>query len=165
MELSRVKILVNKYFDGLTSLEEEQELRRYFAQAENIPEEYQVVKMMLGTFDTLSHETPNREVNVHADIKRRKTFRLNMKWVASAAAAAAAAAILVGVAITLAPNSRNMEVSTETTPAYICYVNGVKVEDDKVAYAEANRILGSLSEDVQLAMAEVNRLTHYTIAK
>ena len=88
-----------------------------------------------------------------------------MKWVASAAAVAAAAAILVGVAITLAPNSRNMEVSTETTPAYICYVNGVKVEDDKVAYAEANRIHGSLSEDVQLAMAEVNRLTHYTIAK
>lgn len=164
MELSRVKILVDKYFDGLTSLEEEQELRRYFAQAENIPEEYQVVKMMLGTFDTLSHETPNREVNVHAEIKRRNTFRLNMKWVASAAAAAAAA-ILVGVAITLAPNSRNMEVSTETAPAYICYVNGVKVEDDKVAYAEANRILGSLSEDVQLAMAEVNRLTHYTTAK
>ena len=164
MELSRVKILVNKYFDGLTSLEEEQELRRYFAQAENISEEYQVVKMMLGTFDTLSHKTPNREVNVHAEIKRRNTFRLNIKWVASAAAAAAAA-ILVGVAITLAPNSRNMEVSTETAPAYICYVNGVKVEDDKVAYAEANRILGSLSEDVQLAMAEVNRLTHYTIAK
>ena len=72
---------------------------------------------------------------------------------------------LIGVAITLAPNSRNMEAPTETAPAYICYVNGVKVEDDKVAYAEANRILGSLSEDVQLAMAEVNRLTHYTIAK
>ena len=43
MELSRVKLLVNKYFVGLTSLEEEQELRRYFAQTENIPEEYQVV--------------------------------------------------------------------------------------------------------------------------
>ena len=162
MELSRVKILVDKYFDGLTSLEEEQELRRYFVQAESIPEEYQVVKMMLGTFDTLSHETPNREVNVHAEIKRHKTFRLNMKWMTGIAAAVA---ILVGVAITLAPNSRNMEVSTDTAPAYICYVNGVKVEDDKVVYAEANRILGSLSEDVQLAMAEVNRLTHYTIAK
>ena len=162
MELSRVKILVDKYFDGLTLLEEEQELRRYFAQMESIPEEYQVVKMMLGTFDTLSHETPNREVKVNVATKRRNTFRLNLKWVASAAAAVA---ILVGVAITLAPNSRNMEAPTETEPAYICYVNGVKVEDDKVAYAEANRILGSLSEDVQLAMAEVNRLTHYTISK
>ena len=99
---------------------------------------------------------------MHAEIKRRKTFRLNMKWMTGIAASVA---ILVGVVITLAPNSRNMEVSTETAPAYICYVNGVKVEDDKVAYAEASRILGSLSEDVQLAMAEVNRLTHYTIAK
>ena len=114
MELSRVKILVDKYFDGLTSLEEEQDLRRYFAQAENIPEEYQVVKMMLGTFDTLSHETPNREINVHAEIKRRNTFRLNMKWMTGIAAAVA---ILAGMAITLAPNSRNMEVSTETAPA------------------------------------------------
>ena len=162
MELSRVKILVDKYFDGLTSLEEEQELRRYFAQTESIPEVYQVVKMMLGTFDTLSHKTPNREVNVHAEIKRRNTFRLNMKWMTGIAAAVA---ILIGAAIILTPNCINQEVPTDTAPVYICYVNGVKVEDDKVAYAEANRILGSLSEDVQLAMAEVNRLTHFTIAK
>lgn len=162
MELSRIKILVDKYFEGLTSLEEEQELARYFAQTEDIPEEYQAVKIMLGAFDTLSHETPNREVKVNVETKRRNTFTLNIKWMAGIAAAVA---ILVGVTITLAPNSRNIEVSTETAPAYICYVNGVKVEDDKVAYAEANRILGSLSEDVQLAMAEVNRLTHYTIAK
>ena len=162
MELSRIKILVDKYFEGLTSLEEEQELAHYFAQTEDIPEEYQAVKIMLGAFDTLSHETPNREVKVNVETKRRNTFTLNIKWMAGIAAAVA---ILVGVAITLAPNSRNIEVSTETAPAYICYVNGVKVEDDKVAYAEANRILGSLSEDVQLAMAEVNRLTHYTIAK
>ena len=114
MELSRVKILVDKYFDGLTSLEEEQELRRYFAQVESIPEEYQVVKKMLGTFDTLSHKSPNREVNVHAEIKRRNTFRLNMKWMTGIAAAVA---ILIGAAIILTPNSINQEVPTETSPA------------------------------------------------
>jgi hypothetical protein len=58
-----------------------------------------------------------------------------------------------------------METPAETAPEYICYVNGVKVEDDQLAYAEASRILGNLSEDMQLAMAEVNRLTHYTIVK
>ena len=115
MELSRVKILVDKYFNGLTSLEEEQELRRYFAQTESIPEEYQVVKMMLGAFDTLSHETPNREVNVHAEIKRRNTFRLNMKWMTGIAAAVA---ILIGAAIILTPNSINQEVPAETECDY-----------------------------------------------
>ncbi len=162
MELSRVKILVDKYFGGLTSLEEEQELMRYFAENEDIPEEYQAVKMMLGAFDTLSHETPNREVRVNVETKRRNTFTLNIKWMTGIAAAVA---ILIGAAITLVPNSNNMNTPAETAPEYICYVDGVKVEDDQLAYAEASRILGNLSEDMQLAMAEVNRLTHYTIVK
>ena len=162
MELSRVKILVDKYFEGLTSLEEEQELKRYFAETEDIPEEYQAVKMMLGVFDTLSRETPNREVRVNVETKRRNIFRLNVRWMAGMAAAAA---MLIGVAITLTPNSNNMNTPAETAPEYICYVNGVKVEDDQLAYAEASRILSNLSEDMQLAMAEVNRLTHYTLVK
>ena len=58
-----------------------------------------------------------------------------------------------------------IESTTETEPSYVCYVNGVRIDDEQVAYAEASRILGSVSEDMQLAMAEVNRLTHYTIAK
>jgi hypothetical protein len=163
MELSRIKILVDKYFDGLTSLEEEQELARYFAETEDIPEEYQVVKMMLSSFCTLSNETPKAEVKAVAETKHRNIFRLNRKWIAGVAAAAAA--ILIGAMIILIPNDNGMETPIETTPDYVCYVNGVKVEDDQLAYAEASRLLGSISEDMQLAMAEVNRLTHYTIVK
>ena len=162
MELSRIKILVDKYFDGLTSLEEEQELARYFAQAEDIPEEYQAVKMMLGAFDALSKETPKSDVKVDVKAKRNNIFRPKIKWVAGVAAAVVT---LIGVAITLTPSGETINVPAEPTPAYVCYVNGVKVEDDKLAYAEASRILGNVSEDVQLAMAEVNRLTHYTLIK
>ena len=161
MELSRIKILVDKYFDGLTSLEEEQELARYFAETEDIPEEYQVVKMMLLSFCTLSNETPKAEVKAVAKTKHRNIFRLNRKWIAGVAAAAA---ILIGIVIAFMPN-KVIESTTETEPSYVCYVNGVRIDDEQVAYAEASRILGSVSEDMQLAMAEVNRLTHYTIAK
>ena len=162
MELSRIKILVDKYFDGLTSLEEEQELAHYFAQAEDIPEEYQAVKMMLGAFDALSKETPKSDVKVAVKAKRNNIFRPNIKWIAGVAAAVVT---LIGVAITLTPSGETINVPAEPTPAYVCYVNGVKVEDDKLAYAEASRILGNVSEDIQLAMAEVNRLTHYTLIK
>ena len=162
MELSRVKILVDKYFDGLTSLEEEQELTRYFAETTDIPEEYQPIKMMLSSFCTLSNETPKAEVKAVAETKHHNIFRLNRKWFAGVAAAAA---ILIGAMIILIPNDNGMETPIETTPDYVCYVNGVKINNDELAYAEANRILGSVSEDMQLAMAEVNRLTHYTIAK
>lgn len=161
MELSRIKILVDKYFDGHTSLEEEQELARYFAETEDIPEEYQVVKMMLSSFCTLSNETPKAEVKAVAETKHRNIFRLNRKWIAGVAAAAA---ILIGIVIAFMPN-KAIESTTETEPSYVCYVNGVRIDDEQVAYAEASRILGSVSEDMQLAMAEVNRLTHYNIAK
>lgn len=160
MELSRVKILVNKYFDGLTSLEEEQELTRYFAETTDIPEEYQPIKMMLSSFCTLSNETPKAEVKAVAETKHRNIFRLNRKWFAGVAAAA----ILIGIVIAFMPN-KAIESTTETEPSYVCYVNGVRIDDEQVAYAEASRILGSVSEDMQLAMAEVNRLTHYNIAK
>ena len=40
MELDRIKILADKYFDGITSLEEEQELARLLERCENLPDEY-----------------------------------------------------------------------------------------------------------------------------
>ena len=73
-------------------------------------------------------------------------------------------AVLIGATVILSTGN-DVETISNTNPEYICYVNGVKVEDDQLAYAEASRLLGSISEDMQLAMAEVNRLTHYTIAK
>lgn len=162
MELSRVKILVDKYFDGITSLEEEQELSRYFAENRDIPKEYEVVKMMLSSFDTLSQEAPKVEIEVLEDRRRRRVFTLNRKWIGGVAAAAS---VLIGVVVTLSLNDKQLGESINSSPDYVCYVNGVKVDDDQQAYAEANRILGNLSEDMQLAMAEVNRLTHYTIVK
>lgn len=162
MESSRIKILVDKYFDGLTSLEEEQELSRYFAENRDIPKEYEVVKMMLSSFDTLSQEAPKVEIEVLEDRRRRRVFTLNRKWIGGVAAAAS---VLIGVVVTLSLNDKQLGASATEDPGYVCYVNGVKIDDDQQAYAEANRILGNLSEDMQLAMAEVNRLTHYTIVK
>lgn len=162
MESSRIKILVDKYFDGLTSLEEEQELARYFAETDDIPVEYQVVKMMLVSFDTLRQETSKVEIATPVETRRHSVFTLNRKWIAGVAAAAS---VLIGVVVTLSLNDKQLGESTNANPDYVCYVNGVKVDDDQQAYAEANRILGNLSEDMQLAMAEVNRLTHYTIVK
>ena len=44
-------------------------------------------------------------------------------------------------------------------------MDGVRIEDDQIAYAEASRILGNVSNDIHIAMAEVNRFTPYTIVK
>lgn len=162
MELSRIKILVDKYFSGLTSLEEEQELARYFAETEEIPEEYQPVKMMLGAFKSIRNNTPTINIKAPKEVNQRNRLVFSRKWHIGATAAAIATLVCIGVVIRTSSNKID---TTTTEPNYICYVNGVKIEDDKQAYDEANRLLGNISKDMQLAMAEVDRLTHYTIVK
>lgn len=156
MELSRIKILVDKYFDGVTSLEEEQELTRALNECHGLPEEYATVKMMLLSFATLKQETAPSQAEVTVDKSHRKWLTINTRWIATAAAC-----IMLGTALFFTDHS-----NTHTTePDYVCYMNGVKIENDQMAYAEASRILGNISEDLQIAMMEVNRLTHYTIVK
>lgn len=159
MELSRIKILVDKYFDGVTSLEEEQELTRALNECHDLPEEYATVKMMLLSFATLKQETAPSQAEVTVDKSHRKWLNINTRWIATAAAAAC---IMLGTALIFTHHSSNTHT---TEPDYVCYMNGVKIENDQMAYAEASRILGNISEDLQIAMMEVNRLTHYTIVK
>ena len=159
MELDRIKILADKYFDGITSLDEEQELARLLERCENLPDEYLAVRMMLSSFNEIGTATPSAQAAPKVEHKRYKWLTINRRWVATAAAVVC---IMFGATLLLTPTG---ETQTEAEPCYVCYMNGVKVENDQVAYAEASRILGSVSEDMKLAMAEVNRLTHYTIVK
>ena len=162
MELDKIKILVDKYFDGITSLEEEQELAELLAMNNNLPEEYLAVKMMLSSFEKIGNTTPTKQATLYVEKSPRKRLIINKRWVTSAAAVAG---IILGVAILLKPDSDTATKPKAEEANYICYVNGTKVEDDQLAYAETTRILGSVSEDIHLALEEINRLTHYTIAK
>ena len=159
MALSRIKILVDKYFDGTTSLEEEQELARALNEYHDLPEEYAAVKIMLSSFATLKEETSTPQTETIVEKRSRKWLNINTRWITTAAAAAC---IILGTALIFTHHGSGTHT---TEPDYICYMNGVKIENDQIAYAEASRILGNISEDLQIAMSEVNRLTHYTIVK
>ena len=159
MELDRIKILTDKYFEGITSLEEEQELASLLNKSSDLSEEYLAVKVMLSSFNEISKSTPSEQTTQKVENKPRKWLTINRRWIATAAAVVC---VMLGTTLLCAPASNS---TVETEPSYVCYMNGVKIENDQIAYAEASRILGSVSEDMKLAMAEVNRLTHYTIVK
>ena len=162
MELDRIKILVDKYFDGLTSLEDEQQLAQLLRKCDNLPEEYKAVMMMLSSFEELSKAQPSESPIVHIEKRSRKWLTINRHWITGAVAAAC---IIFGVTILIKSTNSSITTSDTEEPSYICYVNGTKVENDQMAYAEAARILGNVSEDVHIAMEEINRLTRYTIVK
>lgn len=159
MELDRIKILINRYFDGITSREDEHELTRYFSECNDIPEEYQVVKMMFTSFNTIANDAPTSDIRLPDKMVRHNTITISRKWYGGIAAAIT---LLIGV-VAIFSHEYNNSAAQSSEPSYVCYVNGIKVEDDMIAYAEAYRILGAISENVQLSMIEVNRLTNYKI--
>lgn len=158
MEFERIKILVDKYFDGITSLEEEQELADYFAMSDTIPEEYLSVKAMFEAFGKMSCIKSSAEINTPE--KRGRRVALNRRWWTGVAASVV---LIMGISIAIL-NSRNTDVEhvKTPTPEFVCHINGVRVEDEQLAYAEMDRILANVSNDIHVAMVEINNITNCT---
>lgn len=163
MELERIKILIDRYFEGTTTLEEEQALAQYFRTHDDIPEEYAAIKAMFDSFATLREATPARKANTAVDSKSHKRgLTLNYRWASSIAAAVV---IGIGLFILLKPTNEDIAPAPTAEPEFVCHIDGVKIEDREVAYAEADRILANVSKDLKLAMVEIDNITHYTQLK
>ena len=145
MELSRIKILVDRYFEGITTRDEERELANYLTTSDNLPEEYASVKMMFEALG-LIHQTQAP--------KRSEKSRRTVNWKHLTAGVTVAASILLAIVITT-----NKELySTSPAPAIICHVDGMFVSDQAIAEQEARRILGNMNTNVTLAMASVDKI-------
>ena len=48
-------------------------------------------------------------------------------------------------------------------PSFICYINGVQVEDREVAMAETQQIFDSMSKDIELAMATIEKINIFEL--
>ena len=95
--------LLDRYMDGLTTLEEEAALRRYFRDHDDIPDEWQDYKVMFTYLDSgmedgtmLAQEEPQR-VSLFQQMGRR--------WWGIAAAAVITAAVVVTATLRLTPSS------------------------------------------------------------
>ena len=147
MELNRVKILANKYFDGVTSRAEEQELKEALRSIDNLDSELQALKTMLGIMESL-HETTSPVKVVHPTTPRR------VVWHGRVAAVAIAACAVFGIFLGI----NHREQSIVESPTIICHINGELVSDQAIARAEMDRVLGGVADDMALAMAKIEKL-------
>lgn len=145
MESSRIKILVDSYFEGTTTRDEERELANYLATSDNLPAEYASVKTMFEAMGLL------REIEAPKAVQQP---RQRLSWRHITTAATVAASILLAIVITT-----NKELySVSPSPAIICHVDGMFVSDQAMAEQEARRILGNMNTNVTLAMASVDKI-------
>lgn len=153
MELTEINRLIDKYFEGETSLAEERAIASYLATAEHLSKEHHAVKAMFEALGLLRNiEAPAPEVK-----NRRHSFR----WSHFTAAVTVAASILLAIIVT---TNKTLYVE-QPSPAIICHVDGALVNDQAAAEDEARRILGNMNENITLAMASVDKINILAIVR
>ena len=94
--------LLDRYMDGLTSVEEEAALRRYFSDHDDIPDEWQDYKVMFTYLDSGMEDS-----NLSAQEPQRVSLiqQMGRRWWGIAAAAVITAAVVVTATLRLTPSS------------------------------------------------------------
>jgi hypothetical protein len=133
---SDIPILIEKYFEGLTSLDEEQKLRDYFQQ-EDVAENMETYKSLFQYF-TFEREAISQAGNPIPDASPvNRTKSKILRW----GSVAAAACFLLFISLRLFLNTG--EKLSETSQAYI---DGKKYTDIELIRAETLRSLENISE-------------------
>ena len=146
MELNKINILIDKYFESETTLDEERAIATYLASAEHLPAEHHAVKAMFEAMGLLKEIKAPQPKPQRGSIRRPLFRRI----------AVAAACIFVGIFVSV----RTMSNTTlHTEPMFICYVDGTRVNDQQMAEEEMRRILGNMNENVNLAMARIDKVS------
>ena len=162
MELDRLKILVDRYLEAESTLDEERELADYFATSEDIPQEYEPLRAMFQAYDAIKEQSaPNTIPQVAEESKVGAEHKRRWWLLGGVTTIAAAAACLV---VMLTPPTIEMEgIAKEHRGVVaegaklVCHIDGKMVTNESVAYQEANKILGGVANNMQVAMAEIEK--------
>jgi hypothetical protein len=138
-DIINVETLIEKYFEGFTTLEEEQQLREYFRQ-DIIPAEWEVYSAMFRFFASERETNETKSLPVAG----KKSLKIYFRW-AGAAAAVAACLVYAGLKFTFNDNQ-----IPETSCAYI---NGEAYTNLELIQSETLKVLQNLSQSNKDALA------------
>lgn len=140
MESGQIEILLEKYFDALTTTAEEQQLKAYFSSPGVAPhlEQYRPV------FGYFSEQT-GQQFSKSVPLKTKKHYAA---WLS----VAAAVALLSGMFFIM----QEQQPEAQDLGTY---------DDPEVAFRETQKALNMLSENVNVGVAGVNYLGEYEKTK
>ena len=141
MEQSRIRELLDLYLEGQTTLMQEEQLRRYFAAATDLAADLVPYKAIFAAFESVKEQQPTAVVAK----KSRSWARVVIGSVA-----AVAACLVLGLFVWMGSKSPEQQA--------VCYIDGVQIADTEVAVAQAQRMLGSVNEDIMVAMATIESM-------
>lgn len=127
--MNNIDDILNRYFEGTASSEEEKTLRNYF-RSENFLPQHEVYKQLFAAFDKEKQITaPVFEIPA---VNENENPALSRKlWIS---AASAAAVILLAVILFPFNNKTNAQ------PDYLVYINGKQITDAQKAQQYADKM-------------------------
>lgn len=145
MELNKIEILLEKYFDGETNSKDEKELRNYFSSPNVLPhlEQY---KPLFGYFSSALTQKIEHKIPVASNFQVKNR---NLTWVSIAASVV----IMLGVGsyVYFGNKTVDQDLGTYNNP--------------EVALKETQRALAMLSTHVNTGIVSVNYIQEYEDSK
>ena len=143
MELDKIEIILEKYFDGETSIAEEKELKDYFTSS-NVAQHLEQYQPLFGYFSQAKQE----QYKAVVPLKTEK--RIIASWISIAAAVV----VLLGVG-----TFTYMNYNVKKSQDYGTY------DDPEVAFRETQKALALISEHVNTGIESVGYINEYEQSK
>ncbi|MDR6968302.1 hypothetical protein J2X31_002319 [Flavobacterium arsenatis] len=146
MELDKLEILLEKYFEGETSIAEENQLKEYFSSS-NVAQHLKQYKPLFGYFSASKQQEFTQEVPL---VSNNQTKKRTTTWLSIAASVT----VLLGAGTFTYFNYDNTQSQELGT-----------YDDPEVAFRETQKALSLLSQNVNVGMESVQYIQEYETAK
>jgi hypothetical protein len=155
MELYKVEALLEKYFDGETSIAEEKELQGYFSTHHVAPhlEKYTALfnHFTVAKEQQFKQEIPFLEIQKDESTNQKQNQKRNLAWISIAASVVVLMGIGTYVFYNWEPVNNSKDLGT--------------YDDPEVAFKETQKALSLLSKNVNVGIESVKYVEEYQIAK
>jgi hypothetical protein len=155
MELNKIENILEKYFQGETSIAEENELKDYFSSS-NVAQHLEQYQPIFGYFSQVKEQKSTQELESLARTGEAiplQTKKRNVAWLSIAASAV----VLLGI-------GTYFYISENTTPIVAQSELGTYDNPEK-AFAETQKALALLSNNVNVGIESVQYIKEYEQSK
>ncbi|OCB70790.1 hypothetical protein B0A79_14195 [Flavobacterium piscis] len=146
MEFNKIEDILEKYFQGETSIAEEKELKDYFS-SPNVAQHLEQYKPMFGYFSQVKEQKSTQDIPL-------KTKKRNVAWLSIAASVV----VLLGVGTYFYVSEKN------AAPAVAQTELGT-YDDPEEALAATQKALALLSSNVNVGIESVQYINEYEQSK
>lgn len=146
MELDKIEIILEKYFQGETTIAEENELRKYFS-SPNVAQHLQQYQPLFGYFSQVKEQESTQEIPL-------QTKKRNVAWLSIAASVV----VLLGI-------GTYVYMSEKNTAPVVAQTELGTYDDPEEALAATQKALALLSNNVNVGIESVHYIKEYEQSK